>query len=192
MEVGMAQMVQLPDVAIIDRCRAGDESAFAVLVDRYAKRAFALAYRMTGSVEDAEDLSQEAFVVVFRKLGTFRGESRFSTWLYRIVLNLCRRHYRRQRLRAALSFSSSGEKEMQVEPRTDETPESRLVAAERGRAALEAVRKLPAKQREVFVLKHLEGLKIREIARVLSCAEGTVKAHLFRAVRAVEKSMEER
>jgi len=187
----MVQAEKLPDVTIIDRCRSGDEAAFSLLVDRYGKGAFALAYRMTGSVEDAEDLSQEAFVVVFKKLGTFRGESRFSTWLYRIVLNLCRRHYRRHRLRAILSFSFSGEgEEKPVEPRTDVTPENQLVAAETGRAALESIRRLPAKQREAFVLKHLEGLKIREIAEVLSCAEGTVKAHLFRAVQRVKKEME--
>ncbi|NOY52320.1 MAG: RNA polymerase sigma factor [Deltaproteobacteria bacterium] len=187
----MAQAEKIPDVTILDRCRSGDESAFTLLVERHAKDAFALAYRMTGSVEDAEDLSQEAFIVVFRKLSTFRGESRFSTWLYRIVLNLCRRHDRRQRLRAALSFSR-GDEEKEIEPRTEVTPESRLVAVETGRAALAVLEGLPSKQREVFVLRHFQGLKIREIAEILTCAEGTVKAHLFRAVHRVKKELEEK
>ncbi len=187
----MAQAEKIPEVMILDRCRSGDDTAFALLVDRYGKQAFALAYRMTGSVEDAEDLSQEAFVVVFRKLSTFRGESRFSTWLYRIVLNLCRRRYRRQKLRAALSFSPvRGEEKKEIEPRTEVTPESQLIADETGRSALAAVERLPGKQREVFVLRHFQGLKIREISEILACAEGTVKAHLFRAVNRVKKEME--
>jgi RNA polymerase sigma-70 factor (ECF subfamily) len=176
------------DIELVDRIKAGDEGAFNELIERYKRMGFSLAYNMTGSVEDAEDISQEAFAIVYAQVSKFRGESSFKTWFYRIVLNLCRRDYRKKRLASliSLNFIDREGEEREMEITVENNPETELSSRQIGRSIISAVRRLPLKQREVFVMKHFRGMKIKEISEVMECAEGTVKAHLFRAVKALQ------
>jgi RNA polymerase sigma-70 factor (ECF subfamily) len=179
------------DKELINRFKLNDENAFNELIDRHKKMAFSLAYNMTGSIEDAEDISQEAFAIVYTQIAKFRGQSSFKTWFYRIVLNLCRRHYRKNQLISIIPlhfFDKEGE-EREIDVKVESTPESELSAKQIGKSIMTAITKLPIKQREVFVMKHLKGMKISEISEILGCAEGTVKTHLFRAIQKLQERL---
>lgn len=182
---------QLADEELVNRFKLNDENAFNELIDRHKKMAFSLAYNMTGSIEDAEDISQEAFAIVYAQIAKFRGESSFKTWFYRIVLNLCRRYYRKNQLISIipLHFLDKEREEKEIDIKVDSTPESELSAKQIGKSIMTAITKLPIKQREVFVMKHLKGMKISEIAEILGCAEGTVKTHLFRAIQNLQERL---
>jgi RNA polymerase sigma-70 factor (ECF subfamily) len=173
-----------PEGALIDRVKQGDEEAFEELVERYKGMGFSLAYRLLGNPEDARDISQEAFAQVYLHIKDFRGESTFKTWFYRIIINLCRRQWQRKTTSSLDLYI-----EREVEPQAREGVEEEVKRKELRAAIEEAVRGLPAKQREVFIMKHMEGMKISEISEVLKCAEGTVKIHLFRAVRALQERL---
>ncbi len=184
-------MAYLSDEEIVSRLKAGDDYAFNELIERYKKMGFSLAYNMLGVIEDAEDISQEAFAIVYTEIKKFRQESSFKTWFYRIVINLCRRHYRKNKLISLIplySHNKEGE-EQELEIKAGATPEDEFSNKQLGSAIMKAVRGLPMKQREVFVMKHIKGMKITEIAEILGSAEGTIKSHLFRAVNELQKKL---
>lgn len=169
---------------VIRRVQSGDAEAFALLVEAYQKTIYNLCLRMTGNRADAEDLSQEVFLTAYRRLGDFRGESRFSAWLCRIASNACIDFLRRSRRQEALSLTRDEDDGEQAEwAVADESfsPERLLErrmtreALRRGLAALEP------EQRQILLLRELEGLRYDEIARALAIGEGTVKSRLFRA-----------
>ena len=171
-----------PDIEAVQRVLAGDTEAFAVLVQQYQLEIFRLTYRMTRNAEDAKDLSQEAFVQAYRALGSFRGQSRFSTWLYRIAVNLCLNH-----LKAAAREDPAGLNGDLADSRTDALDV--LLADERDRAVAAAVQTLPPQQKATLVLRVQQGLSHREIAEILDCSEGTAKANYFHAVRALQRGL---
>jgi RNA polymerase sigma-70 factor (ECF subfamily) len=179
------------DEELVRMCKAGNEAAFNELIERYKKMGFSLAYNMTGSAEDAEDIAQDAFVAVYNYIKAFREESSFSTWFYKIVLNLCRRHLRKNRLAALLSlgFFDSGGREIANEPRSESMPDRQLRSKQIGRSIHVLLKTLPVRQREVFIMKHMKGMKISEISEVTGCSEGTVKSHLFRAVKRLQAGL---
>ena len=180
--------MSLEDKSLILRAQAGDKRAFAELMRRYGERVMNQALRFTRNIKDAEDLCQETFLKVYRNLGGFRFESEFYTWVYRIMANIAFSQYRRKK---RFSYLESEE---------DSTPWDRVTAQngcpenpikeEEGRrlkdAIYAALSKLSAQQRIVFIMKHYEGKKIREIAELLECSEGTVKRYLFRAVKKLQ------
>ena len=174
-----------PDDALITRFREdGDESAFEELVERHRRDVYHLAFRVAGNHEDANDLSQEAFVRVYRALPRFRGESSFKTWLYRIVLNLSLNHVR----------SARREREGRVDVDGVTLPVAAqgltLVLQGETRRILEgAIEKLPPKQKKTLILKVFHELKYVEIARVMSCSVGTAKANFFHAVKSLKREM---
>jgi RNA polymerase sigma-70 factor (ECF subfamily) len=166
--------------------RESDTAAFEAFVLGYQKRAFSIAYRITGSVEDARDAVQEAFVRAFRSREDFRGEAAVTTWFHRVVVNASLDVLRK---RASLPVA--------VEE-IPERPEHGVVrpeeSARRGeirRMVESAVHRLPERQRDVFLLKHFEGLSVKEVGATLGLAEGTVKAHLSRAVHALREELSE-
>ncbi|HHT9117118.1 MAG TPA: RNA polymerase sigma factor [Candidatus Hypogeohydataceae bacterium YC38] len=177
-----------PESDLIKRIQEGDEEAFTELVERYKEMGFSLAYHFLGNPEDARDVSQEAFAQVYLKIKDFRGESSFKTWFFTIILNLCRKQRRRRASPATLSDSNL-EEELGLQAQKD--VEEEVERAELGVAIEKALKELSSKQREVFIMKHMEGMKISEISGVLNCAEGTVKIHLFRAVRALQERLKE-
>ncbi|HAG51057.1 MAG: hypothetical protein A2X87_06380 [Deltaproteobacteria bacterium GWC2_42_51] len=182
------------DNLLIEQFRSGDNRAFEEIVRRYRDKAHGLAYHLLGNREDAEDISQEAFVIVYKKVSGFRGESSFKTWFYRIVVNLCHSHLRRRRWKNMIGYGSGNEKgdEKAIIDEMSLRTMAKDVSAEMDKVKLKnavenAIRSLPAQQREVFVMKHFHGMKISEIAECLKCAEGTIKSHLFRAIKNLQE-----
>jgi|SRR3989338_5366057 len=182
------------DNLLIEQFRSGDNRAFEEIVRRYRDKAHGLAYHLLGNREDAEDISQEAFVIVYKKVSGSRGESSFKTWFYRIVVNLCHSHLRRRRWKNMIGYGSGNEKgdEKAIIDEMSLRTMAKDVSAEMDKVKLKnavenAIRSLPAQQREVFVMKHFHGMKISEIAECLKCAEGTIKSHLFRAIKNLQE-----
>jgi RNA polymerase sigma-70 factor, ECF subfamily len=163
----------------IARSRNGDQQAFEALVQRYQKMIFALAYRMTGSLAEAEDLAQDTFVAAFQQLDSFRGESKFSSWLYRIATNRCL-NWRQREARRERAYESWGRER---EVASAAAPHTEALAVHVQQALL----KLDEKQRAAVVLTAYEGLNHAEAARVLGCSETTVSWRLFAARRKLKK-----
>jgi len=137
---------------------------------------------MTRNAEDARDLTQEAFVQAYRALAGFHGQSGFSTWLYRIAVNLCLNHLKAIRREDAAEVDE-GLRDVR------EDALNRLLTAERDRALAAAIEELPPQQRATLTLRVYQGLSHREIAEVLECAEGTAKANYFHAIRALQRKL---
>ncbi len=179
---------------LLEQIRSGHPSAFEQLVVAQTPRMVNLAYRLVGNREEAEDIVQEAFLRLHRSLESFRGECSLTSWLYRIVSRLAIDHLRREKLRRKLFFfRSNNEDPDPVELVADSglTSVEKLQARETGRRVAAALETLSARQRAVFVLRHQEGLALKEIAAMLQLEEGTIKAHLHRAVRALRAELED-
>jgi len=176
------------DTDTIHAVLAGDVDRYAELVDRYQAPALRLAFSLLGNYEDAKDASQEAFVNAYRALGRFRGRAKFSTWLYRIVVNKCKDLYKRRARRPELAGSMSlpgGDGEpvdfFEAVPDPGAGPGEQLANQELSRQLSRAIGELPMKQRTAFALHHVHGLPLDEVAAVMRCRTGTVKSHIFRA-----------
>jgi RNA polymerase sigma-70 factor (ECF subfamily) len=180
---------EVEDLELVRRFKNGDESAFDQLVRNHRPRIFAVLYRLVRNREDANDLSQDVFIRVFRSLSKFREESRLSTWLYRIAVNLAFNHLRRRRRVAQSRVEVPVDEETMLELPTQSTPQGDFHQSELRQAIRTAVESLPERQRAVFVLRQYDGLKNQEIAQVLGCAAGTVKAHYFFAVRRLQQHL---
>lgn len=173
------------DTEIIESVLEGEVDRYAELVNRYQSAAWQVAFGLVGNWEDAKDLSQNGFVKAYQHLRAFRREARFSTWLYRIVVNECKDFLKRRgRIPQVVAWLPDPEADgfvlFDVE---DPARHAGQVALdhELARHLSVAVRALPLQQRTAFVLHHLQGLSIEEAAGVMKCRIGTVKAHLFRA-----------
>jgi RNA polymerase sigma-70 factor (ECF subfamily) len=174
---------------LIIRAQDGDTSAFHELVAMHDERIMILAYQLTKNEQDAEDLYQEVFLKAFKKLHQFRFESEFFTWLYRITVNTAHNYWRRTaRLQTYEVESDGGRDPLNWIAATDSpSPEHQEILL----AVREAVARLPHQQRTVFILKHLQGLKIQDVAKILDLSEGTIKKYLFRAVEKLRKALKE-
>jgi RNA polymerase sigma-70 factor (ECF subfamily) len=169
------------DEELVEACRAGETSAFDVLVGRWEDKIRGAAWRVLGSEEEARDVAQEAFLKAYRGLGAFKREARFSSWLYQIALNLCRDRLRRRRTRASVSLEELEEAgPVLVEPR----PGAHELAIQSDLATIvrRAVEALAEEQREVVILKEYEGLTFLEIAQALDVPVSTVKTRLYRGL----------
>ena len=165
------------DLELASRCRTGDDAAFADLYREHARRLFGLALRMTGSAEDAEDLLQEIFLQVHRKLSGFRGESTLGTWLYRLAMNHCLDHLKGKRARMSRATDSL-DREEAPEPTAHEP----VVPTAISRMDLErAIEMLPEGCKAAFLLHDVEGFDHREVASLLGVSEGTSKSQVHKA-----------
>jgi len=167
---------------LVQRFQAGEIEAFDEIVHRYRRIIYRMAYYFTHNCEDADDISQEVLLKVFRSLSGFRGSSTFDTWLWRITTNTCLDHLRQQTGIEALDTSSYTSYKYSAGI-CRELPDSSMEMAELRSVIFKAVGRLPDKQRAAFILRHYEDLSLDEIARTLTCAVGTVKANLFHARR---------
>lgn len=159
-----------------------DPEAFAVLVERYQARIFALCYRMTGSSDDAADLAQETFIRAYRGLKTFRLDARFSPWLYKIAVNLCLNYRKGKATRPEQELDDSVHS-------GDLSPERRAEQRELREVLTEAVAGLPPKYRAAIVLRHIHDLAYEDIADALGVPLGTVKTWLFRARERLQQQL---
>ena len=166
-----------PDFALAQIAARGNIAAFELLYERYHRRTYSLCLRMTSSQTEAEDLTQEVFIQLFRKIGSFRGDSAFSTWLHRLTVNQVLMHFRRRSVKNEKT-SESGEMPEQTVSGT-ENPRKMPVL---DRIALKnAVAQLPPGYRNVFVLHDVEGYEHEEVARLLRISVGTSKSQLHKA-----------
>lgn len=169
---------------LVDHSRRGDTAAFAKLVAETQGRVYSLAYGVLGNREEAQDVSQEIYLRVWRALPHFRGDAKFSTWLYRVGINTCLN--RRRQLRAQLGVVDDQEVLRKFEA-PDGHPLTTTIEREQRQALWETVGRLPEKYRLVIILFYQHELTYREIADLLSLPLGTVKAHLNRARQALAK-----
>ena len=170
------------DDALVARAQDGDLAALEQLFNTYRNQVFSLAYRMTGNVSDAEDLCQEIFLQVMRKVSSFQGRSSFSTWLYRVSMNRSRDYLRRKK-RSPELLSQEGDPPEPREPGAVNAGglENVAIASEAQRLVQTALMELPLSLREPLVLHELEGLQYHEVASLLRLPVGTVKSRIFRA-----------
>jgi RNA polymerase sigma-70 factor (ECF subfamily) len=186
-----AQRIEDPDRELLARWRDGDEAAFEQLVRRHQKKVFRLLLRMMGNREEAEDVAQETFLSLHRHGRRFRGEARFSTFVYRVASNAAlnrRRTLGRNRARLKkLALRQQAGDDLPTAPRSPEDAASGADLSSRVREALDA---LKPSLRLPVVLYDMEGLAYREIAEVLGVAEGTVKSRIHRARQALRAELE--
>ena len=177
-------MTREQEAAVIRRVLDGDVNAFEDLVAAYEKNVYNLALRMTGNAQDAEDMAQEAFIKAYNSLPSFRGDSKFSVWLYRIVSNVCLDFLRKQNRRPASSLSQEDEdgEETQMDiPDESQSPEQLLERSLTQEAVQRGLQSLSEEQRQILLLREIQGLSYEEIGLALSLEPGTVKSRIFRA-----------
>jgi RNA polymerase sigma-70 factor (ECF subfamily) len=178
--------------ALIRRLQAGETSAFRELVENHKRALFNLAYDLLGNVQDAEDISQEAFIKVYRSIGDFRGEAQLGSWMYRIVVNLCLNRRRKKAL-SAMELRESFEDDERHQPTPacghDADPEKATEAEMMRQHLRQALEQLSPQQRTIFVLRHDDDLPLAEISKILKISEGTVKSQLFRALRKLQEAL---
>lgn len=193
----MAQPYSLPmdketEQILVRHIVQGDAGGFGEIVAAHSQRVVGLAWRLVGNRADADDLAQEAFLRLYRALPGLRGECVLATWLYKTVSRLAIDYLRREKLRRKIFwFRPQDEEDDPVERIPDPAagPRDRLLEGERRQRLRRALQTLSPRQRAVFVLRHEEGLPLKEIAGLLELEEGTVKAHLHRAVKALGKEL---
>ncbi|MDP1995057.1 MAG: RNA polymerase sigma factor [Ignavibacteria bacterium] len=172
------------DFSLIKRFIDGDESVFKLLVNRHKEKVRNLIFVTLNSPDMIDDISQEVFISVFKKLDRFRFESQFTTWLYRITINKCRDHLRKVKIRSILSPFSASEEELSYSSSNlhDDTEIQEIVR--------KAVAQLPIKLRAPLILKDFEGLSYQEIAESIGVEVGTIKSRIFRARESLKKYLE--
>jgi RNA polymerase sigma-70 factor (ECF subfamily) len=175
---GIPSMPVEDEQQLILQVKEGSHDAFRVLVERYMRQAYDVAYGFVNDHDDAEDIAQEAFVRVHQSITSFRGESKFSTWLYRIVMNLSLSRVRQKQQKAQrevqmldpivqnLGKDSSAVYQIDVQMHIER-----------------ALHQLPTLQRAVVILRHIDGLSTKQVSGILHCSEGTVKTHLHRGLK---------
>lgn len=172
------------DRGLTRRAQQGESGAFDELVERYKKEIFRLAYRFVGNPEDAHDIAQEVFLKAYLSLPSFRGDSTFRTWIYRIAMNLSINHVRS----AAVARRSDVPVE-ELDPAKSGKVLSSILSGEVSDRLRLAVENLPPKQRETMILKVYHDLKYTEIAEIMGCSVGTSKANFFHAVNALREAL---
>jgi RNA polymerase sigma-70 factor (ECF subfamily) len=182
----------ISEAEAIRRAQQGDADAFERIYDLHSRRVYALCLRMVGNTADAEDLTQEAFLQLFRKIGTFRGESAFSTWLHRLSVNVVLMRLRRKTL-AQTSLEETTEPDEEAGgPRKDlGGPDVRLSGSV-DRVNLErAVQQLPPGYKSIFVLHDVQGYEHNEIAAIMNCSIGNSKSQLHKARMRLRELLQE-
>jgi RNA polymerase sigma-70 factor, ECF subfamily len=182
---------ELQDELIVARIAAGEKGLFALIYQRYQARAFGLAFGMTGQREQADDLTQEIFIRAYERISSFKGDAKFSTWFYRLALNHCLNHCRKERWRIR-SFTTPGEQSapLLVELRPSEEVHEALLRQEIQQQIKIALLSLKPDVRMLLVLKEIEGLSYEEIAEQLDCSTGTVASRLNRARSLLARKLE--
>jgi RNA polymerase sigma-70 factor (ECF subfamily) len=178
------------DRELIDLTLAGDGAAYGLLVERYQRKIYRVAFAILRNDAEADIATQDAFVQAYMHLGAFEGRANFDTWVTRIAINRSRDSLRRRKFVNLFARSEDDNGDRLIEP-VDERPDpEREIMASQIRGAIEnAIRKLSAQQKIIFRLRHYEDYSLEEIAKLLNLQAGTVRAHLFRAIRKIRTEL---
>jgi RNA polymerase sigma-70 factor, ECF subfamily len=182
-----SEWMEVDDRSLILSAKEGNVGAFEQLVQKYDRKVFSIASLYVQSAEDAKDIYQEVFVRVFKGLGKFEFRSEFSTWLYRITTNVCLTHRTKSKKHSHASLDEGHDEDEGHESRLGDTvvdeqsTDQVMVNAEISENVERALNALSPRQKMVFTLRHYEGHKLKEIAAIMNCTEGTVKKYLFTA-----------
>ncbi len=183
------------DAAMLGAVLEGDSTAYRGLVEKYQTRVFAMVYGMVRNREDARDITQDAFVKAYKNLKNFRLESSFYTWLYRIAMNLAIDHTRKQKRQATSGFDEAiGAKDADgsiAEIHHQDSPRKSLERKQLYGLIMTALDKLPAEQKQIVLLREVEGLSYKEISDVMEIPEGTVMSRLYYARKKLQKLLAE-
>ncbi len=195
--VGQSQS-RMNDTELIREAQRGNHAAFEELVRQYDGAVLRLAYHLTRSEQDAQDIYQEAFLKAYRNIGNFRFECSFYTWIYRIVTNLCLDLLRKRQVRkedSAIATDSDGGTydllDQVADVRSGASPERDLMRRELGARIAKALTKLTPRERMVFEMKHYQGLKLRTIGEILNTTEETAKNTLFRGTQKLRAALKD-
>ena len=178
----MEDISVLSDNDLIIEARNGNNTAFTNLFYRYDKKVFSIAAQYFQSSDDAKDVYQEVFIRVYKGLKRFEFRSEFSTWLFRVTTNVCLTHKAQYKRIQNISISPDENDEspkIELKSSEEDEPDNQLISSETKGKVQNAIDSLAPKQRMVFMLKHIHNYKIREIAKMMECSEGTVKKYLF-------------
>ena len=176
--------VPLDDTALVEAAIAGDTTAFDVLVTRHRRSVYQVCYRFVNHHEDAADLTQDTFVRAWKALGSFRGQARFSTWIYRIAVNVCLN-------RVSLKTPKTDAVDFDlVADQREPAPGAAIDAAERQAMVRAAVKSLPPRQRTALILRTYHELSHQEVADIVGTSVGAVKANVFHALANLKKRLE--
>jgi RNA polymerase sigma-70 factor (ECF subfamily) len=172
---------EMTESEVISKAQAGDMSCFEMLYNRHKRRVFSLCLRMTGNYAEAEDFTQEAFLQLYRKIASFRGESAFSTWLHRLSVNIVLMRFRKKAI-SEVSLQETLESQHEDGPSREFGKTDDYLSGSADRLTLEwAIRELPPGYRMIFVLHDVEGYEHNEIAEMLGCSTGNSKSQLHKA-----------
>lgn len=184
-----------PDTVLVDRAREGDYAAYEELIRRYQRKIYALVYNMTSNKEDAEDLVQDVFVKAYTSLKSFKGDSSFYTWAYRIAVNRTINFLKKRKRDPAMSLDDLDQAVERdpayVELRARESPVRDAGLSELQKKLNEALQTLSEKHRTVVVMHDIQGVPHEEIAKMLGCSEGTVRSRLFYARQQLQQELAE-
>ncbi|MBT3376372.1 MAG: sigma-70 family RNA polymerase sigma factor [Lentisphaerae bacterium] len=192
--------LELPDRELIERFNSGEQEAFDILVQKHSGRAYQIAYGVLGKREDAEEVAQDVFVRVYRALPRFRGDSEFTTWMYRIAVNLARNKYRWNKSRGgqrtfSIDAPIEGLKDTNAAgidlPAESLTPDEQISLDEFQQNISVELQQLPPLYREALVLRNVEHMSYEDIASVLGCKLGTIKSRIARAREELRKRLRE-
>jgi RNA polymerase sigma-70 factor (ECF subfamily) len=181
----------MTDEELVSRAASGDSESFNQLIRRWERPIFALAYRTIGREEDARDVCQETFLRAYRALPSFRGQAKFSSWLYRITLNLCRDWARRERRTPVVQAPEDADLfDLAAATEPSESIEDLVARKDLARAVQQVMRRLPEEQRTAIILKEYHGLTFQEIADLVGCPLSTVKTRLYQGLSVVRRELE--
>jgi len=192
-EQGDGMTADVSDLQLVQRVQRGDRRAFDLLVVKYQHKVLKLVGRLISNPAEAEDVAQEAFIKAYRALKSFRGDSAFYTWLYRIAINTAKNALVSQGRRPVdfnLDLQDPTQHEMQARLRDSDTPEGMLLTDEIRLTVQLAMQELPEDLRTAITLRELEGLSYEEIAEAMDCPVGTVRSRIFRAREAIDKRLQ--
>lgn len=177
--------MEYEDSQIVEKCLQGDRSAFGIIVERYKKQIYSVAYSMTHNHSDADDLSQDTFIKAFENLRKFKLGTNFRSWLYRIAVNLCIDNLRHKK---RFPENNLDDQEKML-PNQDPDPQIQIESSELMKSIMAAVNSLPEKQRIVVILSEIEGLKLKDIAETIKCPESTIRCRLHYARKKLQEKL---
>jgi RNA polymerase sigma-70 factor (ECF subfamily) len=179
-------MTGVDDAALVEQCLGGDSAAFDALVERHRRQVYQVCYRFVGNHEDASDLAQDAFLRAYRALHTFKGHSAFSTWLYRVAVNVC---LNRVSLKPPVTEPLERREHQDLR---GEMPDRDVLRQEQAATVRAAIARLPRKQRATMILRMYHELPHDQIAVILGSSVGAVKANFFHALANLKKLLQEK